>query len=549
MPARAARARIEPGDPRPTAEGVTVELPVSGPPGPARLVDVSCSVQAWVRRADLPAGTSDFLGRADELEWLTEGRRRDPADTALYPHTPVYPDAGHHPDTGDRPTVLAIDGVAGVGKTALALRVAHRLAPACPDGQLYLDLRGHTPGRSPRRAEDALAELLRAVGLPEADIPDTTSGRAAAWRERLAGRAVLLLLDNARAVEQVEPLLPDTPRAVVIVTSRRELTSLAGVRNLSLDPLPLGEAHDLFDRITGSPAAVDPKSASRVVQLCAGLPLAVELTATRLRGRPDWTVAELLSRLDDTRERLIELRAGELTVSAAFEVSYQELSDQARLMFRRVAEHPGDDLDAPAAAALAGLELTYAEDALRDLVDHHLLEQPRPGRYQPHDALRGYAIRLAELQDTPAERAEAIDRLLDQYLELAIRGRAGGGVGLHGVGLPGVELDDLVTSVAGAASHGRHGGAWRLAVALFDHLAEHRRYRTGLRLYELALDSARRSGSRAGIRAVLRRAEAMRARLLAAGAGPTEEAQTARGTEEAGTAAPDTAPIGREDDR
>ena len=151
---------------------------MSGPLGPARLVDVSGSVEAWVRRANLPGGTADFLGRAEELEWLTDGRRRNGADAGLYPDTPVYPDAGHHPDTGDGPTVLAIDGVAGVGKTALALRVAHRLAAACPDGQLYLDLRGHTPGRRPRRAEDALAELLCAVGVSEADIPDAASGRA-----------------------------------------------------------------------------------------------------------------------------------------------------------------------------------------------------------------------------------------------------------------------------------------------------------------------------------------------------------------------------------
>jgi hypothetical protein len=455
-----------------------------------------------MRPADLPPSPADFTGRTSEIDWLIAA---SPGTSGRTGHH--SPGAGH--DAASRKThnpapltVLAIEGVAGVGKSALAGQVAHHLASACPDGQLYLDLRGHTPGRSPLAPSQALAALLRAVGVPEPRIPSSTRGRAAVWRARVAGRRVLMLLDNARSAEQVEQLLPGQGGCLVIVTSRRGLRSLPAARSLVLEPLPPGEAQDLFDRIAGPAAAVDPVSAGQVVRMCAGLPLAVELVAAVLRARPAWTVAALLDRLADTRRGLVELRAGELIVSSAFHVCYHGLTDPARLLFRRLAGYPGDDVDLTAAAALAGLPTAGAEHVVAELVGHHLLARTRDGRYRPHDLLRGFASGLTELQDTAAERDAALDRLLAHDLELAT-GRSG---------LDGGELENLIASVLAAAGHGRHESTWRLAQALCGHLDHHRRYRTALRLCELGLHSARRAGSPAGEQAMLRCTGVMRAR-------------------------------------
>jgi DNA-binding SARP family transcriptional activator len=328
---------------------------------------------SWVRRDDLPRDTPGFVGRTREIDRLL----------------------GAVPAEPDSLTVLAIDGMAGVGKTALALKVAWKLEDVCPDGRLFLDLRGHNPEHPAISTREALAALLRALGVTESAIPASVAERAAAWRARLAGRRVLVVLDGARDAKQVRPLLPGARGCVVIVTSRSWLAGLSGANTLSLELLPAADARDLFDAIVGSVAAAEPGPGDEVVRLCGYLPLAVELAATRLRGRPTWTVTDLLGRLADSRRRLTELRADDVTLTSAFDASYRELPAPLRRMFRRLGAHQHADLNAQVAAALAGIDPAEAEAALEQLVDHRLLLQPRSGCYQLHDLLRSYAQQLA----------------------------------------------------------------------------------------------------------------------------------------------------------
>lgn len=341
----------------------------------------------------LPHDLADFTGRASHVDRLTE--------------------------VG---TISALDGMAGVGKTALAVHVAHRLAPKYPDGQLFVNLHGHTPDREPETPGAALETLLRALGVPGEQIPPTTDQRADRWRAELAGRRVLVVLDNAAGSAQVRPLLPGTPGCLTLITSRHRLTGLDVAVSVTLDLLDPAEATALFRTAVGD-ARVDaePEAVAEVIRRCGYLPLALRVTAARLRHRPKWTVRYLAERLAEAEpsRALAELSAGDRSVAAAFDLSYRHLTAEQRRLFRLLGLHHGQDIDAHAAAALACLEVDVAERLLEELLDHHLVQQVTPGRYTFHDLLRRYAHVTAEAEESESGQRAAVTRVLDHYLAWA----------------------------------------------------------------------------------------------------------------------------------
>ncbi|MGW0809468.1 BTAD domain-containing putative transcriptional regulator [Nonomuraea sp. NPDC002799] len=314
------------------------------------------------RRSFLPYDIPDFSGRAAELERLV----------------------GEHHGAA----VVTIDGMAGIGKTTLAVHVAHRLTDRHPDGRLFIDLQAHTAGREPIDAAAALEVLLRQLGVPADRIPVTLAERSALWRAELADRRVLAVLDNAFDAEHVRPLLPGHSETLVLITSRRRLVHLDGAHALSVDVLGEQDAAELFERIVGERARQEPAAVREVLRLCGHLPLALRISAARLQHRPRWTVSYLADRLRDHR-RLLD------GVSAAFALSYEQLDEAEQRMFRLLGLAPGGDIDPCGAAALAGISEEEAEELLEDLLDAHMLLQLEPGRYTLHDLLREHARSIA----------------------------------------------------------------------------------------------------------------------------------------------------------
>lgn len=376
--------------------------------------------------ADTRAVLADQLGldpSPDLVRLHGQILRGEAAPAARAPCTLPYdlPDlAGRDADldrllgSGPAVVITAIDGMAGIGKTALAVHAAHRLAGRYPDGQLFCDLHAHTPGAPPLDPEVALARLLRAVGVPPETIPAGLDERAARWRAELAGRQVLVVLDNAASAAQVRPLLPGSPRCLVLVTSRRRLGVVDGATVVSLDVLPAADALALLGAVAGrARVAAEPAAAAEVVALCGRLPLAIRIAATRLAHRPTWTVAALAARLRARTDRLAELTVADRGVGVAFALSYAHLTPGQQRLFRLLGRHPGTDFDAHSTAALARLPVREAEGRLESLVDVHLLQPTAPGRYTIHDLLRAYAQGLAP--EDPAATA----RLHDYFLAAA----------------------------------------------------------------------------------------------------------------------------------
>ncbi|GAA3445982.1 AfsR/SARP family transcriptional regulator [Planomonospora venezuelensis] len=338
----------------------------------------------------LPYDLPDFAGRGNEL--------------------------GHLTHQAGQAAIYTIDGMAGVGKTAFAVHTAHRLAARYPDGRLFVDLRAHTAGQPPLDPAAALDILLRQAGVPADRIPADLAGRCALWRSELAGRRVLVVLDNAAGAEHVRHLLPGAPGSLTLITSRRRLTDLDGARALSMDVFPAADAIALFNGIVGERAERRPLAVLDVLQLCGFLPLAVRIAAARLHHRPQWTVDYLAERLRAERRRLAELSTAERGVAAAFTLSYRQLAADRRRTFRLLGVHPGRDVDPYAAAALAGTDPYEAEEILEDLLDAHMLIQHEPGRYTFHDLLRDHARSLAE----PEEASGALTRLAGHHLRTAV---------------------------------------------------------------------------------------------------------------------------------
>ncbi|MFC8226869.1 BTAD domain-containing putative transcriptional regulator [Streptomyces sp. NPDC057287] len=364
----------------------------------ARPADEPAPAAAPVRPAQLPATVPDFTGRAAFVREL--GARLATAEGSVM-------------------AVSALAGIGGVGKTTLAVHVAHQARPHFPDGQLYVDLQG--AGARAAEPETVLGAFLRALGTPDSAIPDSLDERAALYRSTLDGRRILVLLDNAHDAAQIRPLLPGTEGCAALVTSRVRMVDLAGVHLVDLDVMSPEEALQLFTRIVGDERVRSEREAALdVVAACGFLPLAIRIAASRLAARRTWTVSVLAAKLADERRRLDELQAGDLAVKATFELGYGQLEPAQARAFRLLGLADGPDISLAAAAALLDLDPHTAEDLLETLVDTSLLESAAPGRYRYHDLVRLYARACAERDEQPlAGREPALSRLLDFYLATA----------------------------------------------------------------------------------------------------------------------------------
>ncbi|HEX4701935.1 MAG TPA: tetratricopeptide repeat protein [Pseudonocardiaceae bacterium] len=315
--------------------------------------------------------------------------------------------------------IHAVDGMAGVGKTAFGIHAAHHLADRFPDGNLFVELHGHTPGHAPVPPGEALGSLLLAAGMNPKAIPPKLDDRARLWRQHMAGKKILLVLDDAADHDQLRPLLPGTAGSLVLITSRRRLAALDGVRPLSLDVLPQAQAVHMLLRLADLDAdRHDDAAVADIVEACGHLPLALALAGARLRSHPQWSARYLAYLLAHARDRLDHLRAGDRSVTAAFELSYQSLPVAQQWMFRLLGVHPGPEVDVFAVAALTNTSLREARQNLEALHADHLVQETAPGRYQPHDLLRAYANTLADDLDTK-DKHDALDRVLNYYLHTA----------------------------------------------------------------------------------------------------------------------------------
>ncbi|MGW8743640.1 BTAD domain-containing putative transcriptional regulator [Streptomyces sp. NPDC055794] len=348
--------------------------------------------------AQLPATVPDFTGRAAFVSELSE----------------VLASA-----EGRVMAVSALAGIGGVGKTTLAVHVAHQARSAFPDGQLYVDLQG--AGTRPAEPETVLGSFLRALGTPDSAIPDSLEERAALYRAVLNGRRVLVLLDNAKDAVQVRPLLPGTEGCAAVVTSRARMVGLAGAHLVDLDVMSPSEALSLFTTIVSPDrVASEREAALDVAGACGFLPLAIRIAASRLASRRTWTVATLAAKLRDEHHRLDELQAGDLAVKVSYELGYGALEPAQARAFRLLGLADGPDISLAAAAALLDLPVKETEDLVESLVDTSLLESAAPGRYRYHDLVRLYARACVERDEwPPSERDAAMSRLLDFYLATA----------------------------------------------------------------------------------------------------------------------------------
>jgi tetratricopeptide (TPR) repeat protein/transcriptional regulator with XRE-family HTH domain len=351
---------------------------------------------AVVATRTLPRDIGTFTGRRPELERLL-------ADVAA---------------DGGVGKVHTIDGMAGIGKTTLAVHAAHRLAARFPDGQFFLPLHAHTPGQQPVSPADALASLLLTAGVAMHHIPPSVEARASRWRDYVARKKILLVLDDAAGHEQVRPLLPGTADSLVLITSRRRLTALEDAEVISIDTLSPGEAGALLARLARRPdlaAASGP--AAEIARMCGYLPLAIGMLARQLRHHPARDGTELARELAAAHDRLAVMRAENLSVAAAFDLSYQDLTAAQQRLFRRLGLAPGTDIDAYAAAALGDVSLDTARAQLDELYDQHLITEPAPGRYLLHDLLREHARTLAAAD--AADSRVAAGRLVNYYAHVA----------------------------------------------------------------------------------------------------------------------------------
>jgi DNA-binding SARP family transcriptional activator/tetratricopeptide (TPR) repeat protein len=344
----------------------------------------------------LPPGLGDFIGRDEEVQLLTS-------------------EIGHRPG----PLLQVIDGMAGAGKTSLAVHVARHVAGRFPDAALYIDFNAHGPGQPDLSAADALHRLLRMLDVPAERIPATMTGRSTLWRSELAHRRALIVLDDVTGPEKILPIVPAAGDCLIIVTSRRRHADWAGTRPKTLDVLPDEDAITMFTRVAGPDTATDVSEVARAVRLCGCLPLAIRVTASRLRDGRATGLSNLLDELSDVQADCDP--AGEVSerVLSAFEFSYRGLTAAQRRFFRYLGISPCPDTPAYAAMALTGGTLADTVATLGALQGHHLLRQSSPGRFQFHDLVHAFAMARFRQEDTEAERHRAAGRLLDYYLHTA----------------------------------------------------------------------------------------------------------------------------------
>ena len=350
-----------------------------------------------VSRPDtLPPETAEFVGRSEELGLLT----------------------GEH---GDTPRVSVIEGMPGVGKTALAVHAARVVSGQYPDGTFYLNFHTHDPGSPSLDAAEALHRLLQMLKVPATQIPDAIGERAALWRAQLSRRRAIVILDDAARHDQIRPLLPVAGRCLILITTRRRLPDFAGARALTLDVLSIDDAIALFRRIAGQGGAYDEDAVATAVGLCGRLPLAIQLTAGRLAQDKPPRVADLVEELSQSPARLGGTGAASPEVMSAFDLSYRALEPDHQRFFRRLGVSPCTFVSLQAAAALGGGTLAEAEKALAALLEHHLLARAPAGQFRFHDLIRGYAAVRAARDDPEPEQRQAVGRLLDYYLHTADR--------------------------------------------------------------------------------------------------------------------------------
>jgi tetratricopeptide (TPR) repeat protein len=323
-------------------------------------------------------------------------------------------------------TVAVLSGTPGVGKTALAIHWAHRAAGHFPDGQLYANLRGFDPGGRPTPPAEAVRGFLDALGVPPGAVPAGLDSQVGLYRSRVAGKRMLIVLDNARDTDQIRPLLPGTPSVVVVVTSRDRLTGLVagvGAEPVMLDPLSTPESRDLLARRLGrDQLAGDPDAVRRIIAACARLPLALTIAAARAR-QSGFALHEVADELNEAGQRLDVLDTADRSsqVRAVFSWSYASLAPAAARLFRLLGLHPGAEVSVTAAASLAGHPPTAIRPLLLELVRANLLAEQAPGRYTRHDLLGVYAAERCRAEDSDAERAAAVRRMLDHYTHSAYR--------------------------------------------------------------------------------------------------------------------------------
>jgi DNA-binding SARP family transcriptional activator len=454
----------------------------------------------------LPAGVHTFTGRAEQLAQL---------DTVLAA-------AGDEPNAV---VISAVSGTGGVGKTALALHWAHRVAERFPDGQLYLNLRGFDPSGAPLSLEQAARSLLESLGVAQEDLPSSVDGRVAMFRSLVAHKRILVVLDNARDTEHVRALLPGSPGCLVVVTSRNRLTGLVvseGAHSIVLDVLTANEARELLTRRVGAGRVrAEPGAVDEIIARCARLPLALAIVAARATAHAGTPLASLAAALRDANAGL-DAFAGEepgIDLRAVLSWSYRTLRPAARRLFRLLGPHSGAEFGTAAAASVAGEPVEQARSLLAELTGVHMLVEPTPGRYAFHDLLCAYAIELAENEDGAQDRRAALHRLFDHYLHTA-----------HNAALvlhphrdefaldppgPGVtvtafadhesalrwfttERPALVAAIERAREDEAHDHAWKLAWAITEFFDRRGHLEEQAATYRIALDSVRRTGDRRG---------------------------------------------------
>jgi DNA-binding SARP family transcriptional activator/tetratricopeptide (TPR) repeat protein len=494
---------VEPG---PYLQGVHRDILRNGDAAGASRPDTSHRSPMGAAQAapqQLPPAVRHFAGRRAELEALEREAARAAATVVI----------------------SAIGGTAGVGKTALAIRFAHQVAGRFDDGQLYVNLRGFGPSGGPVSPGEAIRGFLDALAVPPERIPRGLGAQTGLYRSLLAGKRMLLVLDNARDENQVRPLLPGSPGCLVIVTSRNQLTGLAaaeGAHLLNLDVLTEPEARELLARRFGHQrTAAEQRAAGELIELCAHLPLALALVAALASARRQVPIATFVTELRQAGNRLDLLDAGDAATSvrAVFSWSYRNLGAAAARMFRLLGIHRGPDISVPAAASLAGVPAAAARAALAELTRAHLLAEHAPGRFAFHDLLRAYAAEQAEFAEDDAARRAAIHRVLDHYLHTAHAAALMLHPGREALTLAtprqGVTPEDLtghrqalawyqaehqvlLAAVALAADEGFDTHAWQLPWSLVTFLYRRGHWDDWAATQRTALAAARRHGDRAG---------------------------------------------------
>jgi tetratricopeptide (TPR) repeat protein len=475
---------------------------------PARAVAVAPATPV---PAQLPPAVPGLAGRTAELASLDA----------------ILPGRAQSAGSGGAVVIAALSGTAGVGKTALAVSWAHRVSEQFPDGQLYVNLRGFDPGGAAVEPGEAMRGFLDALGVPVARIPAGLPEQAGLYRSLLAGKRMLVLLDNARDVEQVRPLLPGSPGCLALVTSRNNLTGLVadGAHALSLDLVTVTGARDLLARRLGARRVADePEAVSDIIAGCARLPLALTIAAARAAASPLFPLAVFAAELSEATRAaraLDPFHGGDLAtdVRAVFSWSYRALTDDAARLFRLLGVHRGPDIAVPAAASLAGIPVSRARALLGELARAHLIAEHRPGRYACHDLLRAYAAEQARALDSADARALAARRVLDHYLHTAHQAATlmepflrtfslAPAAPCVVVSLPArahealdwftAEHAVLLAAVSLAAETGLEAHAWQLAWTLNPFLLRRDLWHDQALAQQAGLDAARQAGDRQG---------------------------------------------------